>query len=241
VEQLLQWKSEGDEIILFCDFNEHVYEGSIAAALDSPELMMTECFQSANGCYAPASHYRGKRPITGCFCTQGIDCINVWVSATRQGVGDHRFWVMDFCAKSVLGSSYPHLVRPKGRLLKCHVERTVKAYNKRLRRLTDEHNMYSKMETLLSGEGSLSPSELGEGINRWDGQHTEHQRGSENHCNQFMNDDLEFSPETDIWLKRRDLYRQLQSIRRRQRDEFGQTSLIFFVPVQSMTLRSPFL
>jgi hypothetical protein len=218
VEQLLQWKSEGDEIILFCDFNEHVYEGGIASALDSPELMMTECFQTANGCYAPASHYRGKRPITGCFCTQGIDCINVWVSAPCRGVGDHRFWIMDFCAKSVLGSSYPHLVRPKGRLLKCHVERTVKAYNKRLRRLTDEHRMYGKMETLICGVDTLTPSELGEGMNRWDGQHTEHQRGSENHCNQFMNDDLEFSPETDIWIKRRDLYRQLQSIRQRQKE-----------------------
>jgi hypothetical protein len=32
-----------------------------------------------------------------------------------------------------------------------------------------------------------------------------------------MNDNLEFSPEVDLWIKRRDLYSQLQSIRERQR------------------------
>jgi hypothetical protein len=114
--------------------------------------MMTEQFLSTNGFEAPNSHYKGHRPITGCFCTQGIDCLNVFVSPPRAGAGDHRYWVMDFDAKSVLGAGYPHLVRPKGRRLKCVIKRTQRKYLKRLRKLTERHNMYTKM-TKMEDEG----------------------------------------------------------------------------------------
>jgi hypothetical protein len=103
VAQLLQWKNNGDEIILFMDLNEHAYSGDLALRLLQDYLLMTECFKSANGRESPASHYRGKKPITGCYSTQGIDCVNVYVSLHQAGAGDHRYWILDFCAKSFLG------------------------------------------------------------------------------------------------------------------------------------------
>ena len=52
---------------------------------------------------------------------------------------------MDFDVKLVLGTGYPHLVRPKGQRLKCAVKRTRVAYLHRLRKLTERHKMYAKI------------------------------------------------------------------------------------------------
>jgi hypothetical protein len=177
---------------------------------------MTEQFMAANGFEAPNSYYRGSRPTTGCYCTQSIDCVNVFVSPPHAGAGDHRYWIIDFDAKSVLGAGYPHLVRPKGRRLKTVVKRTRVAYVKRLRKLTERHKMYSKVKSLQDGVGILSDPELKIRMNKWDQENVEHKLGSEEACNQYKNDYIEFSPETNIWIKRRDLYTQLRSINQRR-------------------------
>lgn len=215
VRQLLEWKQGGDEIILFMDVNDHAYKGRLPLRLAERDLMMTEQFQAANGFEAPNSYYRGSRPITGCFCTQGIDCINIYVSPHRAGAGDHRYWIMDFDAQSVLGAGYPHLVRPKGRRLKCVVKRTRVAYLRRLRKLTERHKMYSKMQSIQDSVGQVPPRELKIKMNKWDQENVEHKLAAEEGCNQYKNDFLEFSPETNVWIKRRDLYTQLRSINAR--------------------------
>jgi hypothetical protein len=215
--QLLEWKRLGYEVVLFGDFNEHVYEGEFAKRLGEDDLLMTEAFKSANGFDTPASYFRGSTPITGCYTTQGIDVVNVYVSAHQAGAGDHRYWIIDLCSRSVFGASYPHLVRPRGRRLKCVVERTAKQYTKQLRQLSNCHLMFSKMELLSDSVGIVENSILRDGMNCWDRENVQHKHSAKNNCKNFMNDNLEFSPEVDLWIKRRDLYSQLQSIRERQR------------------------
>lgn len=213
----MDWKKSGYEVVLFGDFNENVYEGEISRQLAEDDLLMTEAFKTANGFQTLASYFRGSTPITGCFTTQGIDVVNVYVSAHQAGAGDHRYWIIDLCSKSVLGASYPHLVRPRSRKLKCVVERTAKHYTKRLRQLCDRHLMYSKMEVLSESVGYTDNDVLREGMNAWDRENVQHKYCSENDCNNLMNDDLEFLPEVDIWIKRRDLYTQLKSIQAQRR------------------------
>eukprot|EP00956_Cyclotella_meneghiniana_P039722 scaffold177943_cov84-Cyclotella_meneghiniana.AAC.1 len=182
VRQLLLWKNAGDEIILFMDVNDHVYRGRLPWRFAERDLMMTERFLATNGFEAPNSYYRGSKPITGCFCTQGIDCVNVYASPHRAGAGDHRYWIMDFDAKSVLGAGYPHLVRPKGRRLKCVVKRTRVAYLRRLRKLTERHRMYSKMQLLHKNADTVSPRQMSIAMNKWDRENAEHKLSSEEHC-----------------------------------------------------------
>jgi hypothetical protein len=135
LRQLKDWQRRGRELILFMDLNECAYTGELALSLT--DLGMQECFQQVNHQQAPPSHFRGSKPITGCFITAGIDCLNCYVSPHQAGPGDHRYWMVDFCAKSVLGVGYPHLVRPRGRRLKCCVERTAIKYTRKLRQLTE--------------------------------------------------------------------------------------------------------
>ena len=241
VKQLLQWKAAGDEIILFMDVNDNAYTGLLPRRLGDRDLYMTERFRDANGFEAPASYYRGRRPITGCFCTQGIDCINVFASPHRAGAGDHRYWIMDFDARSVLGAGYPHLVRPKGRRLKCVVKRTRVAYLRSLRRLTERHKMYAKMRAIQLSVDTASPLELQLRLNRWDRENTEHKLSAEESCNKFKNCHLPFSPEVDLWIKRRDLYSQLQSILRRRRVGKWAPVSHFLRSCQAQGISEPFL
>ena len=113
--------------------------------------------------------------------------------------------------------SYPHLVRPRGRKLKCVVERTAKCYTKRLRQLCGQHLMFIKMEALSESVREVNNAVLRNGMNQWDRESVQHKYSSEGDCNTFKNDHLDFSPEVDVWIKRRNLYTQLQSINRRQR------------------------
>ena len=75
------------------DVNDHAYTGRLPRRLAEPDLFMTEQFLATNGFEAPNSHFLGQRPISGCYCTQGIDCVNVFVSPHAAGAGDHRYWV----------------------------------------------------------------------------------------------------------------------------------------------------
>jgi hypothetical protein len=128
--QLLDWKKSGYEVVLFGDLNENVYTGEMAQRLGQDDLLMTEAFRTANGFETPSSYFRGSNPITGCFTTQGIEVVNVYVSSHQAGAGDHRYWIIDLTSKSVFGASYPHMVRPRGRKLKCVVKRTAKKYTR---------------------------------------------------------------------------------------------------------------
>ena len=214
--QLLEWKKSGYEVVLFGDFNENVYNGEMAERLGQDDLLMTEAFRTSNGFETPASYFRGSSPLTGCFTTQGIDVVNVYVSAHQAGAGDHRYWIIDLSSQSVLGTSYPHLVRPRGRKLKCVVERTAKRYTKRLRQLCGRHLMFSKMEALHESVSKADNAVLRDGMNRWDRENVQHKYSAEGDCNTFKNHHLEFSPVVDIWIKRRDLYKQLKSINERR-------------------------
>lgn len=216
LRQLKDWQRRGREIILFMDLNECAYTGELALALTGEDLGMQECFQQVNHHRAPPSHFRGSKPITGCFITAGIDCLNCYVSPHQTGPGDHRYWMVDFCAKSILGVGYPHLVRPRGRRLKCCVERTAIKYTRKLRQLTEEHRMYEKMDALLTRPPETPREDLARSMNKWDSQHIEHQACAENNCNSFFDGTVEFSPEVNVWFKRKNIYTQLQSILRRR-------------------------
>ena len=133
--QLKQWRSAGDEIVLFADLNEYIYEGKVAKLLNAEGLCMEEVVLKYTGQKTPPSHIRGSKPITGTFATPGIVYYNSYVSPHGGGVGYHRFQIHDFCAESMLGIKYSKYIKPTGRALRCQVERTVKKYNKVLKEL----------------------------------------------------------------------------------------------------------
>jgi hypothetical protein len=94
------WKANGEEVLLYMDVNEHIYTGRFGRALLDPEINMKEQFFSVTGQYAPASHFWGERPITGLFATAGLQFTNIFQSAHKSGIGDHRYTIYDLDAYS---------------------------------------------------------------------------------------------------------------------------------------------
>ena len=164
------------------DLNENLYTGKLAKKL-AEELDLEDVVQSSTGQPAPPSHVRGSVPISGTLAPPGIVCHNSFVSPHGGGVGDHRFHVHDFCAKSVLGIDYPKTVRPEGRALRCEVERTVKKHNTVLKEMMIRHRAFDKMVYMQENQSRMTASEFQLMFNKWDKEVTEFMLSSEKKCN----------------------------------------------------------
>ncbi len=67
-------------MVLFIDFNENVYTGPLAKALQGKGLQMEEQTLSLTGKEAPHSHCTGKVAIVATYATRGIICMNSYLS-----------------------------------------------------------------------------------------------------------------------------------------------------------------
>ena len=207
VAQLRQWRAAGDELILYIDANEHLYDGNLAQILQGDGLCMEEQVLASTGQQAPYSHARGSTPISGTYATPGIHCQNSYVAPHGTGVGDHRLQIHDFCATSVLGIDYPTLVRPEGRRLRCDVEKSVKNYNKVLKQLYLRHRVFEKFERIDQNYDTMTAAEFQLELNRWDREVVEYKRCAESKCNKKYDGTIPFSDEVGVWFNRLRIYR----------------------------------
>ncbi len=63
VNQLLEWKANGEDILLFGDFNDNVYTGRLAKRLSEDDLRIKELCRDTTGQKLPPTFLRGQRPI----------------------------------------------------------------------------------------------------------------------------------------------------------------------------------
>ena len=89
-------------------------------------------------------------------------------------------------------------------------DRIFTTYNKVLNQLTDRHNMFDKMNDLNKIATVLSPAEFQLQMNRWDNELCDYMRSAEDKCHKFKNCWLEYSPESNIWWKRRWLLERIK-------------------------------
>ena len=171
---------------------------------------MIEVCRHHTGVPIPPTFQRGSVPINGIFATQGIKCVNVFILPHLGGVGDHRCFILDLSSESVIGTSFPNIVRSAARKLHCKSPRMIKVYNSELTRVCDEHNMFHRMDVLLRLTPHFTQDNFAFLINAWDGEFTELQIHSKNHCDKFMMGHIEWSPTIGIWLNRQWLLHQVR-------------------------------
>ena len=144
--------------------------------------------------------------IVGTFATPGIVCTNSYLSPHGAGIGDHRFQIHDFDAHLVLGTEYPTTVRPSGQALRCKVARTVNNYNKVLKQLLVQHQLFEKLEFLQQNHSHMSVADFQLMFNQWDREATRLMLGSKRRCNKFRDGSIEFSPVFGLWIRRIQVY-----------------------------------
>jgi hypothetical protein len=111
VAQLLVWKLVDNDIVLMGDFNENVYTGHLARRLSQVNMNLTELCRHHTGIPIPATFCTGSSPIDGIFAIPGIECVNTFILPHLAGVGDHRCFIIDLSSSSIIGSSFPNIVR----------------------------------------------------------------------------------------------------------------------------------
>ena len=118
VKQLVAWRKQGDRLVVCIDANKDIYKKSIGKALvDNKELCMGEAVGDFTGKKVGATFFRGKKPIDGVWTTADVVITGACVMPAGFGIGDHRLFVLDFLASSLVGHDLIKIVRAVARRL----------------------------------------------------------------------------------------------------------------------------
>jgi hypothetical protein len=146
VDRLKKWRDQGDKLIVCMDANEDIYRKSIGKALTSVEgLAMKEVVGAFTGKQIGATYFRGSKPIDAVWATADIQVAGACIMPAGYGIGDHRLFVIDFVASSLVGETPRKIVRAQARRLNCKIPGVVERYNKRLESNIRKHRLLERM------------------------------------------------------------------------------------------------
>ena len=78
---------------------------------------MNEVVGTFTGKKIGATLFRGSKPIDAVWATPDIVVVGACVMPASYGVGDHRFFVLDFLTSSLIGKTPPQIIRSSTRRL----------------------------------------------------------------------------------------------------------------------------
>lgn len=203
--QIRTWRDAGHEVILSLDANQDVYEGALASALSEAPFHMCCLLQQAVGAKAPNSHFRGRKPITTIFGSNGLTVGDGMAFPHWYGVGDHRVFAVEVSDASLFGGNYPRVGAPSARTLNCKVSRCRAQYNSVLKSLCDRHKMHEKLLALKCLDDSVTPAQYQLMHNKWDNELGDFMASAEDQCTKFKSSQIEYSPTVGIFIKRRSI------------------------------------
>ena len=145
IDQIIEWKRNGEEVIICDDFNANAYDGRFAARLQQADIMMTEQCRVASGRRLHATFVTGTETIDAVYATSGIEVTNAALLPKYGGIGDHRRFILDFCSASVLGDVHRRVIPGTQRKLNYNCTRMRNSYNKTLNKLSDRHQMFRRI------------------------------------------------------------------------------------------------
>ena len=120
IEQIIEWKRNGEEAILCGDFNENAYDGRFATRLHQADTMMMEQCRVATGRRLPATFVTGSRTIDAVYATTVIKVTNAALLPKYGNIGDHWCFLLDFHWASVIGDVHPNDIPGTPRKLNCN-------------------------------------------------------------------------------------------------------------------------
>ncbi len=207
---LRQWKAAGNEILLVGDFNENVYTGTLADALERDEFRMSEVCQRMTGLPLPPTHNRGAVAINAFFGTSGIKSAAATLLPSHIGFGDHRVFVVDFTSELIMGDDLPRFIPATGRLLNCSSDRIKNNYIQMLNQLANRHLIFKKLLIIDQDSDRISPTQVQLRMNKVDLELKQFMKVSEQGCHKHIRNNIEWSPYSGVCLHRRWLLARIQ-------------------------------
>jgi len=200
---LRSWRDQGDRIIACLDANENIYTKRIGKALtDADGLNMQEVVSEFTGKQLGATYFRGSQPIDGVWATQDIDV----VGAPGYGMGDHRVFLIDFTLVSMVGATPPRVKRATSRRLTTKMPGVVEKYNNILERELQRHNVD---EDHRKAYYATTKEEADKALASSDRKSKQGMAHAEKKCRKIKSGRIPYSPESAVWIKRKNVYKTL--------------------------------
>ena len=208
IDLLQKWREQGDKLIVCMDANEDIYRKSIGKALTSVEgLAMKEVVGSFTGKQIGATYFRGSKPIDAVWVTTDIQVAGACIMPAGFGIGDHRLFVIDFVASSLVGDTPRKIVRAPARRLNCKIPGVVERYNKRLELKIRKHRLLERMGAVYLSEDD--PATKKQRLDVLDKESKDYMKNAERNCRKIKSGTIPFSPEAAKWIRRLQVYRSL--------------------------------
>ncbi len=114
-EQVTQWRSEGDSVIIMADMNDDVREDPVLSTVTN--MGMNDAVTTQHGHTTPNTHNRGSAPIDGIFLPVNLlPTIQSGYLAFGEGVpSDHRLIWVDIPVEALGWLEPPEMVPLKAR------------------------------------------------------------------------------------------------------------------------------
>jgi hypothetical protein len=155
ITNMIEWRKEGDKLILFMDHNKHITKGALGQSLaDKDGLDMREAVIQHTGMHPGTTYFRGSKPIVGFWVTNDINVSKASVMPFGYGVGDHRAFIIDIPIESLVGHSPVKITWPAGRRLNSKLPGCSKAYNASLEKNITKHRLLEYLHEAHTGNYS---------------------------------------------------------------------------------------
>ena len=117
IEKMLEWREEGDKLILMLDGNENMETVRLERMLRNPDFDMQDVVKLCSNTEGPATFVRGSRKIDGAWVTPGIEISTAYFLPFYFGVGDHIGILFDIPHRSLIGGAVHKITKPTARRL----------------------------------------------------------------------------------------------------------------------------
>jgi hypothetical protein len=111
-------RSNGERLLIFADFNDHILTGRISQRLlNNNKFHLKETSHKHWGKSEPNTWIRGKQPIDGVFHTDDLEITGILMMPFSKSAGDHRTYIVDITSLSAVGKYQFKTVFPSCRCL----------------------------------------------------------------------------------------------------------------------------
>ena len=208
ITQLKRWRAEGDRLVVCLDANDDIYKKDLGKTLTAVDgLNMSEVVSDFTGNPVGPTFFRGSKPIDGVWATKDIQVVNACIMPAGFGVGDHRLFVIDFRLQSLVGACPPKVVRVAVRRLNTTIPKAAERYVQVLEELLLSHRLNSRLVEAESSSASVDLVRLR--TNQIDREGKQYMCRAEKKCRRIKNGHIPFSPESSVWIRRRQVYKSL--------------------------------
>ena len=135
------------------------------------------------------------------------------------GVGYHGLFIIDSLKSCLVGACPPSIIRLATRRLNLRIPAAADDYSDRIKHLVLEHEL---IERLGKAHESSSVAKIKkENINKINTEIKQYMAHAEKKCRNIKSVQIPFSPESTLWIKRRQTYRTLMGYHARKKMNKG--------------------